>query len=106
MNVLLWGMLVILVLRSYHLIGRRLDRILGREKRIMALGAEVLAFLGRLGPQVDAAVADIRKLHDILAAADPDIDAARAAIAEADLRLAALSEAVAIPEPGDPAPGE
>lgn len=73
--------------------------------RLMAFGAEVLAFINdTLTPGVEAAIADIQKIRQIIEAPDPDIPAARAAIAAATERLNALKTVVDLPEPGDEPP--
>jgi multidrug resistance efflux pump len=75
------------------------------RRSIVALGAEVVAFIARITPQIDAAVADIQKIHNILdASGDPDIEAARAAVADAEARFATLKAEVDRPEPGEEPP--
>jgi len=68
--------------------------------KIMAFSDEVIAAVEEIKAGVDAAVADIQGLHAKLDAAleAGDIAAARAALAEIAPKLAALAEAVAVPE--------
>lgn len=67
--------------------------------RVMALSDEVKAFAAEVGGQLDAAIEDIQKLHDILAASgDPDVPGAMAALDALRSKFAALKEKVDLPE--------
>lgn len=92
------GLLLLLTVNS------RLDRIERHQRRtrryLMALSDEVKAFAEGVSSKVDAAVADIQALHAKLDEAlnQGDVEGARAAIAAANEKLAALQAAVDLPE--------
>lgn len=72
--------------------------------KLVALSDDVKAFRDEVSPKLDAAIADIQKLHDLLSGSDPDIPGALAALEELRGKFGDLQAAVDIPEPGDPPP--